>query len=123
VISFNPGYQSVLKDLKQSTRQRFVAIEFDYPDPEREATIIEAESGCGNSHALTLARLGEKIRHLKLHGLTEGVSTRLLVYAGKLIADGIAPVRSCQTAIVWALTDDAEVQRAMEEVIISLFEC
>jgi len=122
VLSFNPGYQSALKDLKHSTRQRFIAIEFDYPDREQEAAIILTESDCNSEIAADLAKLGEKVRHLKAHGLAEGVSTRLLVYAGKLIADGISPRRACQTAIVWALTDDTEVKSTIEEVIDSIFE-
>lgn len=122
VMSFNPGYQSVLKDLKHSTRQRFIAIEFNYPNREQEAEIIRAESSCTLEMANDLAKLGEKVRHLKSHGLAEGVSTRLLVYAGKLIADGILPLRACQTAIVWALTDDPEVQQAIQEVVLSIFE-
>ncbi|MDH5736695.1 MAG: CbbQ/NirQ/NorQ/GpvN family protein [Gammaproteobacteria bacterium] len=121
VMSFNPGYQSVLKDLKHSTRQRFVAIEFDYPQREKEATIIATEAGCSQAQAEKLASLGEKIRHLKTHGLTEGVSTRLLIYTGKMIADGIAPVRACQAAIVWALTDDTEIQQTMEELVLTFF--
>jgi nitric oxide reductase NorQ protein len=122
VLSFNPGYQSALKDLKHSTRQRFIAIEFDYPDRQQEAAIIRKESGCDAGMATDLAKLGEKVRHLKAHGLAEGVSTRLLVYAGKLIADDIAPRRACQTAIVWALSDDTEIKSTIEEVIDSIFE-
>ncbi len=122
VISYNPGYQSALKDLKHSTRQRFIAIEFDYPPRDQEAEIIVHESGCSPASAMDLARLGEKVRNLKEHGLGEGVSTRLLVYAGKLIAKGVAPRRACQVAITWALTDDAEVQRSIEEVVTSIFE-
>ncbi len=122
VLSFNPGYQSALKDLKHSTRQRFIAIEFDYPERQQETAIIAAESECDAEIATDLAKLGEKVRHLKAHGLAEGVSTRLLVYAGKLIADGISPRRACQTAIVWALTDDLEVKSTIEEVIDSIFE-
>jgi len=122
VISFNPGYQSVLKDLKHSTRQRFVAIEFDYPGRELEAKIIHTESGCDSSVADSLAKLGEKIRHLKSHGLSEGISTRLLVYAGKLIADGIKPLRACQTAIIWSLSDDDEIQQAIQAVVLSIFD-
>ena len=122
VMSFNPGYQSVLKDLKHSTRQRFIAIEFGYPNREQEAEIIRKESNCTEEIAKHLAKLGEKVRHLKSHGLAEGVSTRLLVYAGKLIADGIHPLRACLTAVVWALTDDAEVQQAIHEVVLSIFE-
>lgn len=122
VMSYNPGYQSALKDLKHSTRQRFVAIEFDYPQREQEVEIIRTESGCDNDVADALAKLAEKVRNLRQHGLGEGVSTRLLVYAGKLIASGIAPRRACQAAVVWALTDDAELQRTIAEVVTSIFD-
>lgn len=122
VISYNPGYQSALKDLKHSTRQRFIAIDFTYPPREIEAQIIAKESGCDEQTARDLAKLGEKVRNLREHGLSEGVSTRLLIYAGKLIAKGIAPRRACQVAVVWALTDDAAVQRSIEEVVSSIFE-
>ena len=122
VMSYNPGYQSALKDLKHSTRQRFIAIEFDYPPREQEAAIIAKESGVDPIIAGELAKLAEKVRNLKEHGLGEGVSTRLLVYAGKLIHDGITPRRACQVSIVWALTDDQEVQRSIEEVVSSIFE-
>ena len=122
VMSYNPGYQSALKDLKHSTRQRFIAIEFGYPPRDQEAEIIRVEAGCSAEAAMELAKLAEKVRNLKEHGLAEGVSTRLLVYAGKLIAQGITPRRACQVAIVWALTDDLEVQRSIEEVVTSIFE-
>jgi nitric oxide reductase NorQ protein len=122
VLSYNPGYQSALKDLKHSTRQRFITIEFDYPSREQEAEIVATESGCPREIALDLARLAEKVRNLKDHGLSEGVSTRLLVYAGKLIANGITPLRACRPAIAWALTDDIELQRSIEEVVTSIFE-
>ena len=122
VLSYNPGYQSALKDLKHSTRQRFMAIEFDYPPRDQEAEIIQTEAGCSSAIARELAKLAEKVRNLKEHGLAEGVSTRLLIYAGRLIANGITPRRACQTAVVWALTDDAEVQRSVEEVVTSIFE-
>ena len=121
VLSYNPGYQSALKDLKHSTRQRFIAIEFDYPPRDKEAEIIRNESGCTAEDALELAKLGEKVRNLKEHGLGEGGSTRLLVYAGRLIARGIPALRACQTAVVWGLTDDTEVQRSIEEVVTSIF--
>ena len=121
VISYNPGYQSALKDLKHSTRQRFIAIEFGYPPREQEAEIVRVEAGCSAEDAAELAKLGEKVRNLKEHGLAEGVSTRLLIYAGKLIAQGIAPRAACQTAVAWALTDDLEVQRSIEEVVSSIF--
>ena len=122
VISYNPGYQSALKDLKHSTRQRFVAMEFDYPSKEIEADIIQQESGCSAEAASALAKLGEKVRHLKEHGLQEGASTRLLIYAGKLMAQGVSARRACQVAVVWALTDDQEIQRSVEEVVSSIFE-
>ncbi len=122
VISYNPGYQSALKDLKHSTRQRFIAIEFTYPPRDLEAKIIAKESGVDTTIALDLAKLGEKVRNLREHGLGEGVSTRLLIYAGKLITKGIPPRRACQVGVVWALTDDAEVQRSIEEVVSSIFE-
>jgi len=122
VISYNPGYQSALKDLKHSTRQRFISIEFNYPPREHEAEIIAHEAGVSAEVAADLARLGEKVRNLREHGLGEGVSTRLLIYAGRLIAKGIAPRRACQVAVTWALTDDLEVQRSIEEVVTSIFE-
>ena len=121
VLSYNPGYQSALKDLKHSTRQRFIAIEFQYPPRDQEAEIIRVEAGCSPEIASELAKLAEKVRNLKEHGLAEGVSTRLLVYAGKLIAQGIPPRRACQSAVVWGLTDDADVQRSIEEVVTSIF--
>jgi nitric oxide reductase NorQ protein len=122
VISYNPGYQSALKDLKHSTRQRFMAIEFDYPSRDLETKIITHEAEVTESVAADLAKLGEKVRHLKEHGLAEGVSTRLLIYAGRLIHEGIPARRACQVAVVWALTDDLEVQRSIEEVVTSIFE-
>jgi len=122
VISYNPGYQSALKDLKHSTRQRFMAIEFGYPPRDLEAKIIAHESEVSDAVANDLAKLGEKVRHLKEHGLAEGVSTRLLIYAGRLIHEGIPARRACHVAIVWALTDDRDVQRSIEEVVSSIFE-
>jgi len=122
VISYNPGYQSALKDLKHSTRQRFLAIEFTYPPRDLEARIVEREGGVTPAVAMELAKLGEKVRHLKEHGLAEGVSTRLLIYAGRLIAEGIPARRACQVAVVWALTDERDVQRSIEEVVSSIFE-
>ena len=122
VISYNPGYQSALKDLKHSTRQRFMALEFKSPPPEIESKIIEHESGASPKISMSLARLGEKTRNLKDHGLNEGVGTRLLVYAGKLIKNGIAPRRACQVAVAWALTDDLQIHRSIDEVTHSIFE-
>ncbi|PKB66789.1 MAG: AAA family ATPase [SAR202 cluster bacterium Io17-Chloro-G4] len=121
-ISYNPGYQSALKDLKHSTRQRFISIEFYYPPREIEAEIIARESGCNAESADALAKLGEKIRNLEDHGLQEGASTRLLIYAARLMAEGIPARRACQVAIVWTLTDEEELQRSIEEVVSSIFE-
>jgi nitric oxide reductase NorQ protein len=121
VISYNPGYQSVLKDLKPSTRQRFVSLEFTYPSPEHEAQIIAHESGVAMEVAVDLAALGAKVRHLRQHGFEEGVSTRLLVYAGQLMARGVEVHRACDVAICRAITDDAEVQRAVAELVSTIF--
>ena len=117
VISYNPGYQSVLKDLKPSTRQRFVSLEFDYPVIDVEARIIAHESGIDAASAERFARIGEKVRHLREHGFEEGVSTRLLVYAAQLVVGGVAPRRACDVAISRAVSDDAEVQRAIAEIV------
>ena len=122
VISYNPGYQSALKDLKHSTRQRFISLEFTHPRKELEAKIIAHESGVSEETAQDLAKLGEKVRNLREHGLSEGVSTRLLIYTGRLIQKGIPPRRACQVGVVWALTDDLDVQRSIEEVASSIFE-
>jgi nitric oxide reductase NorQ protein len=99
-----------------------MSIEFGYPPRDLEATIIGHEAGVSDAIAMELAKLGEKVRHLKEHGLAEGVSTRLLIYAGKLIHQGITPRRACQVAVIWALTDDRDVQRSIEEVVSSIFE-
>ncbi|MCH7626345.1 MAG: CbbQ/NirQ/NorQ/GpvN family protein [Chloroflexi bacterium] len=122
ILSYNPGYQSALKDLKHSTRQRFIAIEFDYPPMEVEAEIVQHESGCDERTALQLSKLGEKVRNLREHGLGEGSSTRLLIYAGKLITQGIKPRRACQVAVNWAVTDDTTIHKSIEELISSIFE-
>ena len=122
VLSYNPGYQSALKDLKHSTRQRFVAIEFDSPPADIEAQIIEHEGGVDTKTAVQLAKLGEKVRNLREHGLAEGASTRLLIYAAKLISQGISPRRACQVAVNWAVTDDQSIHGSIEEVIASIFE-
>jgi nitric oxide reductase NorQ protein len=120
-ISYNPGYQSVLKDLKQSTRQRFVAVEFDYPGAELEKQIIVKETGVDEGVAAQLVKFAGMTRNLKGNGLEEGASTRLLVHAAKLIETGIAPVPACRGAITQALTDDPEMLRAVEELSASLF--
>ena len=120
-ISYNPGYQSVLKDLKQSTRQRFVALEFDYPSAALETTIIVKETGIDTNLAANLVKFAGMTRNLKGSGLDEGASTRLLVHAAKLIGVGVSPVTACHTAIAQALTDDAEMLAAINELSASLF--
>ena len=117
VISYNPGYQSVLKDLKPSTRQRFVSLEFDYPDVEVESRIIAHESGVDHTQAERLATIGQRVRNLKHHGFEEGVSTRLLIYTGELIAGGIEPRRAAKAAIISAISDDASVQEAVADIV------
>ena len=122
VLSYNPGYQSALKDLKHSTRQRFISIEFDYPSRDKEAEIIQHEAGVDDDVADQLATLGEKVRNLKEHGLEEGASTRLLIYAGKLISQGIPARSACQVSVNWAVTDDVAVQNSITELINTIFE-
>ncbi len=120
-ISYNPGYQSVLKDLKQSTRQRFVALEFDYPRPDLEKRIVMRESGLDDLTAERLVKFAGMTRNLKGSGLDEGASTRLLVHAGKLMASGIDSVTACRGAIAEALTDDPEMVGGIHEMSASLF--
>jgi len=120
-MSYNPGYQSVLKELKHSTRQRFVAIDFQYPDAALEKKIIRNETGTDAATATALVRLAEMTRNLKGNGLDEGASTRLLVHAAKLIARGVSPATACHGAIAEALTDDPEMLRAVDEFISSVF--
>jgi len=120
-VSYNPGYQSVLKDLKQSTRQRFVAIDFDYPDEKLERDIVVRESGIDPEVATRLVRFAAMTRNLKGNGLEEGASTRLLVHAAKLMADGIDANTACRCAIAEALTDEPEMLAAVKELGASLF--
>jgi nitric oxide reductase NorQ protein len=121
VISYNPGYQSVLKDLKPSTKQRFMAIEFDYPTAEIETAIVQREAGIAQDLASRLVKLGGKVRNLKNHGLEEGVSTRLLIYAGTLIREGVATERACDVAIARPITDDPDMQRSIMELVKAIF--
>ena len=120
-ISYNPGYQSVLKDLKQSTRQRFVALEFDYPQASIEQKIIEKETRIDAGTARQLVKFAHMTRNLKGSGLDEGASTRLLVHAGKLIQAGVNPVAACKSSISQALTDDPEMLSAVNELSASVF--
>jgi nitric oxide reductase NorQ protein len=120
-ISYNPGYQSVLKDLKQSTRQRFVALEFDYLDEDKERLIIEQESGVSYDIAKQLVKFGRMTRNLKGSGLDEGASTRLLVNAAKLMSADVSAVVATDSAVALALTDDAEMLKAVHELSRSIF--
>jgi nitric oxide reductase NorQ protein len=121
VISYNPGYQSVLKDLKQSTKQRFVGFDFDYPAPELEARIVAAESGLAVEQATRLVQIGLAARRLKGHGLDEGISTRLLVYAATLMQRGVAPMDACRMALVRPITDDADIRDTLDHAIAAVF--
>jgi nitric oxide reductase NorQ protein len=120
-MSYNPGYQSVLKDLKQSTRQRFVALEFDYPAADLEAKIIRTESGIDVAMSDKLVKFAQMTRNLKGNGLEEGASSRLLVHAAKLIVAGVNANIACRSAIAMALTDDDEMLAAINELSVSLF--
>ncbi len=122
VISYNPGYQSLMKDLKQSTKQRFGALDFDFPAPEIEAEIVARESGVDPAIASKLVQVAERSRNLKGHGLDEGISTRLLVYAGQLIAQGIAPVAACSLALVRPLTDDPDMRDTLDAAVHTFFD-
>jgi len=122
VISYNPGYQSILKNLKHSTRQRFIAIEFTHPPKNIESKIIAHEAGVDAEIAGRLALLGEKIRNLKEQDLSEVISTRLLIYAARMIRQGIPARRACEVAAVWSITDDVEVQKSLKEVVTAIFE-
>ncbi|MEZ5802295.1 MAG: CbbQ/NirQ/NorQ/GpvN family protein [Rhizobiaceae bacterium] len=117
VISYNPGYQSVLKDLKESTKQRFGAIAFSYPDPVVEAEIVMREAGVGKRVAETLVRIAERSRNLRGQGLEEGASTRMLINAGHLIANGIPTAQACQVAMVVPITDDPDLRDALTGAI------
>ena len=121
VISYNPGYQSVLKDLKQSTKQRFMAIEFDYPTPDVESRVVAHEAHVSADVADRLVKVGHKVRNLKNHGLEEGVSTRLLIYAGMLIKSGVPPDRACEVAVARPITDDPDMQRSIMDVVKAIF--
>ena len=117
VLSYNPGYQSVLKDLKHSTRQRFVSLQFDHPAVPVEARIIAAEAGLTAADSHRLAEMGARLRELRGFGLEEGVSTRLLVYAGRLMRAGLAPVEACRAALSQTLTDDAAMAETIDDIV------
>ena len=121
VISYNPGYQSLMKDLKQSTKQRFVGFDFDYPAPELEASIIATEAGIPLADAVRLVKVGATARALKGHGLDEGISTRLLVYAARLIKGEVDPVDACRMALVRPITDDVDIRATLDHAIDAVF--
>ncbi len=121
VISYNPGYQSLMKDLKQSTKQRFGAMNFDYPEAELEAEIVAKETGVAADIAKKLVQIAHRARNLKGHGLDEGISTRLLVYAGQMIAEGVEPLAACQMTLVTPLTDDPDMRETLEAAVHTFF--
>ena len=121
VISYNPGYQSLMKDLKQSTKQRFAALDFDYPDEEVEAEIVAHESGLDPETARKLVSVALRSRNLKGHGLDEGMSTRLLIYAGQLIKKGIDAEAACRMALVRPLTDDPDMRDTLDAAVGTYF--
>ncbi|HQT68134.1 MAG: AAA family ATPase [Rhodospirillales bacterium 20-60-12] len=117
VISYNPGYQSLMKDLKQSTKQRFGGLDFDYPQHEVEAEIVAHESGVALDLAKKLVQIAERARNLKGHGLDEGISTRMLIYAGSLIQRGVDPLAACRVALVRPITDDPDMRNALDSAV------
>ena len=121
VISYNPGYQSILKDLKQSTRQRFVSMEFRYAETGKEIGIVAKEGRTDPQTAERLVLLGQKIRNIREHGLVEGASTRLLIYAAQLMGRGVPAREACESAIVQPLTDDAGLLETLRDLIDDMF--
>ncbi|HUW98665.1 MAG TPA: CbbQ/NirQ/NorQ/GpvN family protein [Acidiferrobacter sp.] len=117
VISYNPGYQSLMKDLKQSTKQRFGALDFGYPEHDSETEIVAHETGISVDMATKLVSIAERARNLKGHGLDEGISTRMLVYAGSLIAKGVAPLAACRVTLVRPITDDPDMRDALDAAV------
>jgi nitric oxide reductase NorQ protein len=120
VISYNPGYQSLMKDLKQSTKQRFTAFDFDYPPAELETQIVATETGIDAGLARQLVKIAQTARNLKGHGLDEGISTRLIVYAATLIGEGVEPRDACRMAMVRPITDDADIRATLDHAIDAL---
>lgn len=121
VISYNPGYQNLLKSLKPSTRQRFVALTFDYPTADVEQAVVAREAQLDAPLAGNLVKLAQALRRLTHHDLEESVSTRLLIYAGKLIRAGFTPRQACRAAIVDAMTDDSDTAAALDEVVHAIW--
>ncbi|WP_407644869.1 CbbQ/NirQ/NorQ/GpvN family protein [Candidatus Thiothrix anitrata] len=121
VISYNPGYQSLMKDLKQSTKQRFAALDFDYPEATIETDIVARETGVDIKTAEKLVQIAHRARNLKGHGLDEGISTRLLVYAGQLIVKGVNPLAACSMTLVRPLTDDPDMRDTLDAAVNTFF--
>ncbi|GGO76510.1 denitrification regulatory protein NirQ [Marinobacterium nitratireducens] len=121
VISYNPGYQNLMKGLKPSTRQRFVALAFDYPTPEREVVILCQETGIGKETATQLVALGNDLRRLKDRDLEEAASTRLLIYCALMIGSGVPAGDACRVCLAEALSDDADTLAAIDRLIGSYF--
>lgn len=121
VISYNPGYQSLMKDLKQSTKQRFGALDFNYPDHQVETEIVVHETGISDDIADKLVSIAERARNLKGHGLDEGISTRMLVYAGSLISKGVDPKNACRVTLVRPITDDPDMRDALDAAVTTFF--
>jgi nitric oxide reductase NorQ protein len=121
VVSYNPGYQRMLKDLKPSTRQRFVALDFDFPPAERETAIVEREGGADHATAHALVTLAGRLRALQDRGLAEVPSTRLLVAAARLVASGIGARTACYSAVVSPLSDEPSLRAAMRDLVDATF--
>jgi nitric oxide reductase NorQ protein len=121
VISYNPGYQSLMKDLKQSTKQRFGGLDFSYPDADIETEIVAHEGAVDKEIAGKLVNIAQRSRNLKGHGLDEGMSTRLLVYAAQLVGKGIEPMAACQMALVTPLTDDPDMRDTLNAAVNTYF--
>mgnify|MGYP001628243766 FL=1 len=121
VASYNPGYQNVLKRMKPSTRQRFLSISFDFPEARVETAVVAEESGLDENRSSQLVRLAGHIRNLSGMDLEEGVSTRLLIYAATLIAQGMAVEQALETAVIEPLTDDEDVQAALRDLIATIY--
>jgi nitric oxide reductase NorQ protein len=121
VISYNPGYQNLMKDLKQSTKQRFAALDFDYPESEDESAIVAHETGIDPDAADKLVQIAHRARNLKGHGLDEGISTRLLVYAGNLMAKGVEPRSACMMSLVRPITDDPDMRDTLDAAVSTYF--
>ena len=121
VASYSPGYQNILKTLKPSTRQRFLAVEFDFPAPQREIEIVSTESGLSKERCMPLVRLAGKLRALKGQDIEEGVSTRLLVYCASLIHDGMPIEQAVRAALIEPLSDDADVKRGLLDLVTAVY--